>query len=107
MIKECSASDLKEKLNAKEKFQFIDCRESQEWLEVHIEGSTLLPLSEIEAKFESILKDKNSSIVIQCRSGARSMKACIFLLSKGFNDLTNVEGGIMSWIQEGYPVINE
>jgi rhodanese-related sulfurtransferase len=66
-----------------------------------------LPLSELEAKFPLILADKNSSIVIQCRSGARSMKACVFLLSKGYTNLTNVEGGIMSWMKEGFPVITE
>ena len=107
MIKECTATELNEKLNSNDNIQFIDCRETQEWNEAHIKGVTLLPLSEFEAKYETILKDKNSSIIIHCRSGKRSMNACMFLLSKGFTNLTNVEGGIMSWIEEGFPVIRE
>jgi rhodanese-related sulfurtransferase len=107
MIKECTTTELKEKLDSKQKIQFIDCRENQEWNEAHIPGATLLPLSELEAKYENILSDKNAQIVIHCRSGARSMKACMFLLSKGYTDLTNVEGGIMSWMQAGFPVITE
>ncbi|MDO9181636.1 MAG: rhodanese-like domain-containing protein [Bacteriovorax sp.] len=107
MVSECSVQEFKEKLAIHDNSQFIDCRENEEWHEAHIEGVTLLPLSELEAKFESVLKDKNAAIIIHCRSGKRSMNACMFLLSKGFTNLTNVEGGIMSWIQAGYPVVNK
>ncbi len=107
MINECDVSELKEKLDTKANIQFIDCREVPEWNEGHIPGATLLPLSELEAKYESALKDKNANIFIQCRSGKRSMNACMFLLSKGYTNLTNVEGGIMSWMQAGFTVITE
>ena len=107
MIQEITAKILMEKLNNKDSFQFIDCREIGEWNEAHINGATLLPLSELENKFESVLPNKNKPIIIQCRSGARSMKACMFLMSKGYSDLTNLQGGIMGWIQEGFPVITE
>lgn len=107
MIKECTVKELREKLTSKEKIQFIDCRENVEWNEAHIQGVNHLPLSEFEARFEAILTDKNSPIVIHCKSGKRSMNACMFLLSRGYTDLTNVEGGIMSWVQEGFPVLSE
>lgn len=107
MIKECEVHDLRQKLESGDGIQFIDCREVVEWKDAHIAGVTLLPLSELEAKFESVLKDKNTPIIIHCKSGKRSMNACMFLLSKGYTNLTNVEGGIIGWIQEGYPVITE
>ncbi|MGZ3787491.1 MAG: rhodanese-like domain-containing protein [Bacteriovorax sp.] len=107
MIKECNVQELKSKIDSKENFKFIDCREQQEWDEGHISGATLLPLSELEQKFSEILPDKNAQIVVQCRSGARSMRACMFLLSSGYTNLTNVQGGIMSWAQAGYPIITE
>ena len=107
MIKECNIQELKLKIDSKESFQFIDCRELGEWNEAHIEGTNLIPLSEFEQKFSEILKDKNAQIIIHCRSGKRSMNACMFLLSKGFTDLTNVENGIIGWIQAGHPVISE
>lgn len=102
MIRECSVLELKQKLEKKEEIIFIDCREIQEWNEGHIPGATLLPLSEFEQKYATVFKDKNAPIMIQCRSGKRSMNACMFLLSKGFTDLTNVEGGILSWMQAGF-----
>lgn len=104
MIHECNVDELKQKLDTKESIQFIDVREQGEWDEANIPGATLLPLSEFEAKYENVLKDKNAQIVIHCRSGKRSMNACMFLLSKGYSNLTNVEGGILSWMDAGYPV---
>ncbi len=104
MITEITVNELKEKLDKKEKMAFIDCREQEEWDEGHIEGAILVPLSIFQEKFESVLPDKNTKVVIQCRSGKRSMNACMFLLSKGYSDLVNVEGGIMAWSQAGYPV---
>lgn len=104
MIKEIEVQELKGKLDNGEKFYFIDCREQEEWDEAHIEGATLIPLSEFPAKYEAVLKEKDASIVLQCRSGKRSMNACMFLLSKGYSNLNNLEGGIMAWSQAGYPV---
>lgn len=104
MIKEIDVQELKDKLDNKDKFVFIDCREQEEWDDAHIEGATLLPLSNFQESYEEILTDKNAEIVIQCRSGKRSMNACMFLLSKGYTNLTNLEGGIIAWSQAGYPI---
>ena len=105
MIKEIEVSELKEKLDKGETFQFIDCREQEEWDEGHIDGATLIPLSQFQERFEFMMPDKSAQIVIQCRSGKRSMNACMFLLSKGYTDLINVEGGIMAWTEAGYKVL--
>ncbi len=106
MIKECDVTEVKTKIDAGDNFQFIDCRELPEWIDARIPGATFLPLSEFEAKYQDVLKDKDQDIVIYCRSGKRSLNACMFLLSKGYTNLTNVEGGIISWIQSGYPTQN-
>lgn len=107
MIKECDVQELKSKIETKETIQLIDCRELAEWNEAKIEGATLLPLSVFEQKYPDVLTDKNAEIIIHCRSGARSMRACMFLLSQGYTNLTNVTGGIMAWSQSGYPIITE
>lgn len=104
MIREIDAQGLKEKLDRGEKFYFIDCREQDEWNESHIDGATLIPLSEFPQKYASVLKEKDATVVVQCRSGKRSLQACTFLLSKGYKDLINLDGGILGWIDAGYPV---
>lgn len=104
MIKECTVHDLKDKLDKKENFTFIDCREQDEWDAGHIDGATLMPLSHFEFTSLPKLTDKDAEIFIQCRSGARSLNLCQFLLSHGFKNLTNVRGGIIAWTNAGYPV---
>ena len=105
MISEIDVHELKSLLETeKDKMYFIDCREQEEWNEGHIPGATLLPLSDFQNTFESVLKDKNKKVVIQCRSGKRSMNACMFLLSKGFENLVNVEGGILAWNEAGFEI---
>jgi rhodanese-related sulfurtransferase len=38
-----------------------------------------------------------------CRSGARSLKACEFLVGTG-RTAVNVGGGTMAWVEAGHPV---
>jgi rhodanese-related sulfurtransferase len=102
MIKEIDVQELKAKLDKGENFQFIDCREQEEWNDGHINGATLVPLSELQERYEFMMPEKNKQIVLQCRSGKRSMNAAMFLLSKGYTDLINLEGGILAWTAAGF-----
>jgi rhodanese-related sulfurtransferase len=104
MIKECTVSDLKEKLDNKANIILIDCREEDEWAQGHIEGARLMPLSHFEVKSLPLLADKNAEIVVQCRSGARSLNLCQYLASHHFTNLTNVRGGIIAWNNSGFPI---
>ena len=51
------------------------------------------------------LNNKNAKIVLQCRSGKRSMSAAHYLESQGYTDLYNLEGGILQWEDEGFKTI--
>jgi rhodanese-related sulfurtransferase len=95
---------LKSKLDKKEKFILIDCREQAEWDSGHIEGATLLPLSQFQARYSDILKDKQAEIVLQCRSGGRSMQAASFLVSQGYTSIYNLHGGLMNWMSLQLPI---
>ncbi|KAI8642896.1 Rhodanese-like domain-containing protein [Parasitella parasitica] len=54
-------------------------------------------------KFSAI--NKEEQLVISCRSGRRSLLAAQHAISKlGFKHVYNVEGGILKWIEKGYPV---
>ncbi|PIP90523.1 MAG: sulfurtransferase [Bdellovibrionales bacterium CG12_big_fil_rev_8_21_14_0_65_38_15] len=102
MIKSMEVSELQEKLGKDENLVLVDVREQAEWDEAHIDGAVFLPLSQLEARFDELPKDK--SLILQCRSGKRSMNAAIFLKDNGYSDLTNLEGGIMAWMDEGFDV---
>lgn len=102
MIKTMNVAELKEKLDAKEDIFLIDCREQSEWDEGHIPGAVLMPLSEFEQHISNIPSDK--AIIMQCRSGQRSLKACQLLLDHDYEDLTNLEGGILDWVDHQFEI---
>jgi rhodanese-related sulfurtransferase len=104
MIKSMTVQELKTKLDSKANIVLIDCRELEEWNEGHIKGAQFLALSSFGENYPSILNDKNAEIVCQCRSGKRSLSACMLLQDEGFENLSNLEGGILAWAEAGFGV---
>ena len=79
----------------------VDVREAHEYEEVHAQGASLMPLSEFESSYNAL--DKDTEIILVCRSGARSEKAGQFLLDNGYRNVTNLTGGTLAWVQDGLP----
>jgi rhodanese-related sulfurtransferase len=92
-----NVQQLKEKLAAGEKFIFIDVREPFEYEEFNL-GATLIPLGDVPSRLEELEGFRNEEIVIHCRSGKRSGSAQAFLQQAGFTNVSNVEGGVLAWI---------
>lgn len=103
MMKEMTVSELKDLMDAKKDVILIDVREQHEWDEDYIEGAILLPKSEFPGNLKSFNAYKDKPIVLQCRSGRRSFDVGLVLLQNGFSDLSNLEGGILAWIDQGFP----
>jgi rhodanese-related sulfurtransferase len=91
---------LKERLDNGEKIHLIDVREQAEYAEKNI-GATLIPLGKIMSMQVDELEDlRSEEIIIHCRSGMRSMQACMMLEQMGFTNTVNVEGGILAWAEQ-------
>ena len=81
---------------------FFDVREEYELAEVAYGiNHTHVPLGDIQIRMDEFPKDKD--IIIGCRSGKRSMNACMFLVMNGYSRVKNLEGGIMGWVDNGCP----
>lgn len=103
-MKNITADELKKKLDSGEKIALVDVREPHEFAEGHI-GGRLVPLGKIQTMQVEELEDlKDKEVIVYCRSGRRSMMACMVLDQLGFKDTINVEGGILAW-QEKYGVL--
>ena len=79
----------------------LDVRRADEIAERHIPGSTWILLDELQARVAELPRDRQ--IVVQCKSGGRSLRAANWLLGQGF-DAVNMAGGIDEWQQLGLPV---
>ena len=86
------------------KVRIIDVREPSEWTGElgHVAEAELIPLATVGNAATSW--DKSAPIVCICRSGGRSGRAAELLVSMGFQDVTNMTGGMMAWSQARLPV---
>jgi len=82
--------------------EFLDVREQDEFDQARIPGSTLLPMSQMNSRWQEIPKDKE--VVVYCRTGNRSAVLLSQLSQMGFTNLMNLEKGIVDWHQKQYPV---
>lgn len=73
----------------------IDVREESEYKEGHIKSSILIPLSTIKDG-NAQLPSKDQTILVYCRSGARSAKAAKKLSNLGYEHIYDF-GGIIDW----------
>ncbi|HEY5753653.1 MAG TPA: molybdopterin-synthase adenylyltransferase MoeB [Chthoniobacterales bacterium] len=98
-----TATELKKKFDAGEKFVLLDVREKFEWDIAHIPGAKLIPLGELPSRMSEL--DSADEIVLQCKSGMRSAKALHVLENAGFGKLHNLTGGITAWADEVDPTV--
>lgn len=96
-MRNITVEELKQKIDKGEKINLIDCREPHEYTEANM-GAKLVPLGKIQTMQVEELEDlKDEEVIIHCRSGHRSMMACMVLDQLGFKDTVNVTGGILAW----------
>lgn len=80
----------------------LDVREQWEYDEGHIPGVTLIPMDEVPNRLAEIPTDKE--VIVTCRSGNRSGQITDFLRQQGFDNVHNMDGGILAWEAAGYDV---
>lgn len=88
-----TAAELKARLDSGDlNALLIDVREQEEWDIAHIPQAKLVPLQTIPTYAPNLPKD--TRIIIHCKAGMRSARACEYLSSLGFENVVNVEGGM-------------
>ncbi|MEY4905121.1 MAG: hypothetical protein RLZZ292_2936 [Bacteroidota bacterium] len=94
-----TVQELKKRLDADDRFIFIDVREVHEYEEFNL-GAKLIPLNSLPSQLDYFDGAEQDEIVIHCRSGARSGQAQRFLQQMGFANVRNLEGGVMEWMAQ-------
>jgi rhodanese-related sulfurtransferase len=73
----------------------LDVREPWEGATCALPNATLIPMAQIPTRATEL--DRNRPIVCYCHHGMRSMQVLVFLQSRGFDQIWNLEGGIDAW----------
>ncbi len=103
-VKECTVAEAKNRLDRGEVAHFIDVREDNEFQQTHAKGARHLGKGIIERDIETVVPDKNASIVLYCGGGFRSILAADALAQMGYSNVTSMDGGIKAWKEAGYPM---
>jgi len=80
----------------------LDVRMPKEWQSRRIEGSTNIPLNHLQERLEEL--PRGQEIVVHCAGGYRSSIAASILHQHGFEELTELVGGIAAWEAAKLPV---
>jgi rhodanese-related sulfurtransferase len=80
----------------------VDVREPAEYVQGHVPGARLIPLSEVPAHAQDLPTD--DPVYVICASGNRSLRASEYLERAGV-DARSVQGGTSGWVSAGYPVV--
>jgi len=97
-VQKMTPTELKNRLDAGENVLVIDVRNPYELELSSVEGFKHIEMSEIPDRINEIPKDQ--PVVFICRSGNRSLQVANFLVRKGFDNLFNLEGGILAWARD-------
>ena len=104
-VKEITVDELYDLQVRGEEFQLIDVREPYEYDIVNI-GGQLIPLGKIISQSDEISRDKK--VIVHCKMGGRSASAIRELENKfGFQNLYNLKGGIIAYIDEVQPELEK
>src|SRR5439155_11634465 len=100
---EIEVTEVKQKLDRGDKFTLVDVREPHEHDICNIPAAILIPLGQVPQRMGEL--DKSADIVVHCKSGMRSAKACGILKAAGFEHIRNMKGGILAWSDQVDPSV--
>ncbi len=105
-VREIDVESLHRMLDSGTKPLLVDVREPAEYTGElgHLPGSLLIPLRELMSRIDEIGQHKGDPVITVCRAGMRSATAAAILSRSGFDDVSNLAGGLLGWNEAGLPV---
>lgn len=100
-LQDLTIEQYRKEFEGKQDFQLVDVREVAEWQEVRLPGTVNIPLSEFQTRMGEV--DKDTAIVMVCRTGGRSQVAGNFLVAAGYDNVHNLLEGTMGWVRRELP----
>ena len=83
----------------------LDVRDATEFAAGHIQGAKNIPVAELANRLKEIEKFKDKPVLVHCQKGMRAKSACNILKAQQFSKLSNLQGGLDTWIEAKLPVV--
>lgn len=96
-----TVTDLKDRINRNVPVLLIDVREELEFHTFNIGGENI-PLGRLISGTIEFEFNKEQEIIVLCQRGLRSETARRVLVSKGYDNVKNLQGGLLAWRKAGY-----
>jgi rhodanese-related sulfurtransferase len=103
-VAECTAADVKARLDRGERFHFVDVREDREYEVDRAVGARHIGRGVLERDIEAAIPDRDAEIVLYCGGGYRSALAARSLQEMGYRRVSSMAGGMRAWRELGFPV---
>jgi SulP family sulfate permease len=81
----------------------IDVREPYEFEKGHVPQAQLVPMPQLLAT--EVALPHEEEIILVCRTGRRSTQVVYALQQRGYNNLSNLTGGMVAWENAGLPAV--
>jgi sulfur dioxygenase len=106
-VRQLTADEVSQRLASGNPPFILDVREPKEYTGElgHVASSALIPLKELADRAGELQAQKGRPIVVVCRSGVRSTTAAAILEGLGFEQVFNMQGGMVDWNDRRLPVV--
>ncbi|MBF0289057.1 MAG: Grx4 family monothiol glutaredoxin [SAR324 cluster bacterium] len=94
-VKQINPQTAAERLQNQAGSKLLDLRSPGEWETEHVEGSLMVDQELVQEMVSSW--DRNTPLMLICYTGVTSNEAAQFFTAQGFQDVSNVEGGMNNW----------
>lgn len=82
----------------------LDVRTASEYADGHLPEALLLDFRAPDFEAQVAKLDRSRIYLVHCAGGGRSARACVKMISLGFTNVVNLEGGLGAWTEEGRPL---
>lgn len=92
-----------ELVSQRDDLYLLDVRTLGEYQQARLEGARLIPIDQFVKRLAEVPKSR--PILVYCAVGSRSAQVVNYLARQGYPEIYNLYGGISSWSQNGYPIL--
>ena len=102
-VKDINASEAVRLINQQDAV-VLDVRMEDEFKDGHVLNSIHIPVGLLQNRINELENHKSNPIIVNCKTGNRSVAACGVLRKQGFTSIYKLQGGIMAWKNANLPL---